>query len=676
MPTLHYITYLFAYNIYDVYSWVNNTPILLYLFLIFNFNIGYAINCECQELGDILANDISTTNIVYLPQNGQEECDDEDFFVYGYVSGCIKKTLFSVDARHPTENCPSGAHYYKLNSAEFELPSGLQIVDVESPHSIDGNTINFSPNSHIGGHHAGTNAEGVYFYLEAESNVHGASHIPVTLNYTKFICNMWDAGYHEEEFQTQSTTLLGEVIFDDIPSGDKCDLVIDSVNNPIMKDKPIGEKNQWEVIVKNNGNGPCEPCKVSILKAESLTPWAEDLSSLVYEEVSKKDVPSLMPNEAYSIVFKETNREPTYWFNKYFVDSDYEVSEIDENNNVYIENDELFGFYEKKTLEHYGWPVVNHRNCISSVLNEPRKKDGIGRFHRGTDFIKKVSTSSEVLAVSSGKIEKVANDFIKTSDSLNNWYLKTDEFGYFHLGNYSYYNFRNILTPGRWLLKKGIQFFEMNSLNHVHLNDFSNRDEDDYDHYLNPFRTNGIYEKDHDSNTPIIDLNEVLFFINNDTIQLEQNNLFGDIEVILPVKDISSAGFRCGIYSYSLTLKKSSNNQQVYYSDWQEFGQEWMKSENYDGLYNDVYSTCSGMGVNCPGFTMILTNNYYKRRYGGAVEHYEYIMRDGFIPCDNIVSKYGAGEYELIIKIRDAHDRFYSHNYTESTITINLVENE
>jgi len=649
---------------------VNNTLILL-LFFIFNFNIGYAINCECQELGDILANNISTTNIVYIPQNGQEECDDEDFFVYGYVSGCIKKTLFSVDARHPTENCPSGAHYCKLNSADFELPSGLQIVDVESPHTINGNTINFSPTSHIGSFHAGTNAEGVYLYLEAESNVHGAFQIPVTLNYTKFICNMWDAGYHEEEFQTQSTSLLGEVIFDDIPSGDKCDLVIESVNNPVVKDKPNGENNHWEVVVKNNGNGPCEPCKVSFYKTESLAPWSEDLESLVYEEISKKDAPSLLPNDTFTIVFKETSRNPTYWFNKYFVDSDFEVTEIDENNNAYVENDDLFGFYEKKTLEHYGWPVVNHRNIISSVLNEPRQTKGIGRFHRGTDFI---TLSKEVLAVSSGKIDSVNND--TSNGKTNNWFIMTEEFGYFHLGNYSYYNFRNILTPGRWLLKKGIQFMEVNSSNHVHLNDFSVTNKSNIKHYINPFRPSGLLDRDIDNNNPIFNIEGVQFLINNISTELDKNNIFGNIDVLVPLKDISSAGFRCGIYSYSLGLYKSSNNQQVYYSDWQEIGQEWMKSENYAGLYNDVYSTCSGIGVNCPGFNMILTNIYHKRRYGGAVEHYEYIMRDGFIPCDDIVSKYGAGEYELKIKIRDAHDRFYSHNITESIITINLVEYE
>jgi len=187
--------------------------ILFTLFLI--HSLGFSLDCECQEVGEIQMYNFSNQNRNTLLEHGQSEFNDKEYFVNGYVSGTVKKTLFSVNARNPNDQCESGSLQYKLIKAEFDLPPGFDIVDVDTPHSTQNNIIYFSPDSYLGEYHIGSKVDGVYFYIKVKPIMHGAFYIPVTLTYSKLICNMNGIGLQEKTIEMKSKLLLGEVIFSD-----------------------------------------------------------------------------------------------------------------------------------------------------------------------------------------------------------------------------------------------------------------------------------------------------------------------------------------------------------------------------------------------------------------------------------------------------------------------------
>lgn len=183
---------------------------LFTLFLI--HSLGFSLDCECQDVGEIQMYNFSNQNRNTLLEHGQKEFNDKEYFVNGYVSGTVKRTFFSLNARNPNEQCKSGSLHYKLIKAEFDLPPGFDIVDVDSPHSTQENIIYFSPESYLGKYHVGSKVDGVFFYIKVKPIMHGAFYIPVTLTYSKLVCNMNGIGLQEKIVNMNSKLLLGEVI--------------------------------------------------------------------------------------------------------------------------------------------------------------------------------------------------------------------------------------------------------------------------------------------------------------------------------------------------------------------------------------------------------------------------------------------------------------------------------
>ncbi len=240
----------------------------------------------------------------------------------------------------------------------------------------------------------------------------------------------------------------------------------------------------------------------------------------------------------YHTFYNIPYQSPYLWHMWVYVDSWRNVSESDDDNN--IAGPVSIFWREHPISDNYGWPIhpSNQQHEISGTFMEWRSGGTYGHhYHDGIDIPAPANTP--VYSVSAGQVTYNPNE----PDALR-------------VSNFWYKHLKNIEVTNGWI-NSDLLIAQTDSLNHVHFCDGPNQQE------VNPLREHGIDPFD-DSIDPIfyddaVTLREDDPYVGGsnggaDGQIISKDSVYGNVDIIVHVKDEIDAGRRVGPYAISYTV--------------------------------------------------------------------------------------------------------------------------